>query len=180
MTEYGKIREDGTFEKMRGIRGVMNPSADRLAEYAAAHGYKPVNDSPQPNQYYLSSWQDDGQSITRVWMPMELEAAKEQARERVQTELSMMLSQRAAVDCPTLDASIVYDADALINALGLSIGDAFITADDSIIMLDDEAKIEAIRAALKGYRAQLYADATEKRAQINAAESVDDLAVLGY
>lgn len=180
MTNYGKLDENGTLERLRRIPGVFNATPDRFAEYAAANGFIELEDTPTPGQYYTPTpWRVVDGKITRDWEPMELEQVKFMALERVQGELDMVLKQRAAIDCPGLGKSIVYDEAALLNALGLEAGDAFITANDEVLTLTAES-VAAVKAALKSYRAGLYTTATEKRAQINAAQSVDDIAALGY
>lgn len=180
MTNYGKLDERGNLERLRRIPGVCNATPDRLAAYAAANGFIELEDTPAPGQYYTPTpWRVEDGKLTRDWEPMELEQVKGMALERVQSALDMELSTRTAIDCPGLGKSIVYDEAALINALGLEAGDMFIAADDSIVTLTAE-QVAAIKAALKSYRAGLYATATEKRAQINACSSVDDIAALGY
>lgn len=180
MTNYGKLDGNGNLDRLRRIPGVCNATPDRLAAYAAANGYIALEDTPTPGQYYTPTpWRVVDGKITRSWEPMELEQVKFMALERVQGELDMELKQRAAIECPGLGKSIVYDEAALLNALGLEAGDAFITATDEVLTLT-AAHVDAIKAALKSYRAGLYAAATEKRAAINAAASVDDIAALGY
>lgn len=150
-----------------------------MEAYAAENGFKPLEDNPAPNQYYISEWVDNGEKITRVNTPMDLEQVKNMAREMVQENLNRELKVRTEVDCEELGKAIIYDEAALINAMGLEAGDAFITADDSVIVLTETQK-NAVKAALKTYRAGLYAAATEKRAQINACSSVDEVAQIAF
>ena len=180
MTNYGKLDEHGNLDRLRRIPGVCNATPDRLAAYAAAHGFIELEDTPTPGQYYTPTpWRLEDGKITRSWEPMELEQVKGMALERVQGELDMELATRAAIDCPGIGKSIIYDEAALLNALGLEAGDAFITANDEVLTLTAES-VAAVKAALKAYRAGLYATATEKRAAIASAQSVDDIAALGY
>ena len=177
-SNYGKLNEYGSLERLTRIPGVFCPSEATITKYAADNGYKPINDTPQPNPYYTGSWENDGQSIVRVWTPIELEEAKRQALERVQEELNFAVKQRTEVNCEALDKAIIYDQDALFNAMGLEAGDYFICADDSVIQVTDE-QIAAIKATLKEHREGIYGEATRKRGVIARAESVDELVELG-
>lgn len=64
---------------------------------------------------------------------MDLDMVKQEAYRNIQESLSYRVKQRTEVTCEALEGSIIYDEDALINAMGLEAGDAFILADDSIV-----------------------------------------------
>lgn len=172
--KYGRLTESGRLERLHKIPNVFAPSQSTIEKYAAEHGYKIIEDTPQPNQYYTPSYEEQEDKIVQVWVAMDLTEAKNQALERVQQNLDWHLKQRTQVDCEAIGKAIIYDEAALINAMGLEVGDTFIAADDSLVELTAE-QIAAVKASLKGYRAGLYQDATVKRIQIQSAHSVDEL-----
>lgn len=86
----------------------------------------------------------------------------------------MSLPVRAVIECVGFENGIIYDQDALINAVGLSVGDSYIDAQDVVHTLTDENIIN-ITQALKGKRQSLYGKAMLKRAGISAAKNVNEV-----
>lgn len=80
-----------------------------------------------------------------------MDEAKQQAMDSIQSDLDASLATRSYVACIGFDNEIVYDQNALINAVGLSEGDVFIDAKDELYTLTQQ-DIDNITAALKGRR----------------------------
>ena len=159
---------------MGRVPNISNPTDAQVAEYAAAHGFKELVATPAPGRHYRKSHTETDAAITETWEAWELEAAKKDALETVQGRLDASLDARQTIPCEGFPAGIVYDRNALINAGGLAAGDTFIDAADGIHTLASQ-EVAAITAALKEYRQSLYATATQQRAAIAAATTVDEL-----
>lgn len=173
MKTYAKL-EQGALRMMGRVPNISNPTDAQVAAYAAAHGYKELRRTTQPGRYYAQGWHETAKLITETWTAWELDAAKEDALKIVQGHLDAALDARHTIPCTGFHAGIVYDRNALINAGGLAAGDAFIDAADGIHTLTAQ-DVAAITAALKEYRQSLYAAATQQRATIAAASTVDEL-----
>ena len=173
MKTYAKL-EAGALRVMGRVPNISNPTDTQVAAYAAAHGYKELVATPAPSRYYDKRYVQDDATITETWTPWELEAAKEDALKIVQGRLDAALDARHTIPCTGFHAGIVYDRNALINAGGLAAGDAFIDAADGIHTLTAQ-DVAAITATLKEFRQSLYAAATQQRATIAAASTVDEL-----
>lgn len=173
MKTYAKL-EDGALRTMGRVPNISNPTDAQVAEYAAAHGFKELRRTTQPGRYYAQGWHETAKLITETWTAWELDAAKKDALETVQGRLDAELDARQTVPCEGFPAGIVYDRNALINAGGLAAGDAFIDAADGIHTLTAQ-DVAAITATLKEFRQSLYAAATQQRATIAAASTVDEL-----
>lgn len=173
MKTYAKL-EDGELRVMGRVPNISNPTDAQVAAYAAANGFKELVATPAPGRYHEKRYVQDDTTITETWEPWELDAAKKDALEHVQGRLDNVLDARQTVPCAGFPAGIVYDRNALINAGGLAAGDAFIDAADGIHPLSAQ-NVEAVTAALKEYRQSLYAQASQRRAAIDAATTVDEL-----
>lgn len=173
MKTYAKL-EDGALQIMGRVPNISNPTEEQRAAYAAAHGYKELRRTETPGRYYAQGWHETAKLITEMWTAWGLEEAKKNALEVVQGRLDAVLDARATVPCEGFPAGIVYDRNALINAGGLAAGDTFIDAADGVHSLTAQ-DVERIAAALKEYRQSLYAAATQARAAIAAAATVDEL-----
>ena len=173
MKTYAKL-EDGALRMMERVPNISNPTDAQIAAYAAAHGFKELVETPAPGRYYRKGYAETDAAITETWEPWELAEAKENALETVQGRLDAALDARQTIPCEGFPAGIVYDRNALINAGGLAAGDAFIDAADGIHTLSAR-DVAAITAALKEYRQGLYGTATQRRAAIAAATTVDEL-----
>lgn len=171
MTIYAKLI-DGAPVFLERVPYISNATEEQLADYAAAHGYKPLGHSDPRGLYYNLAYEELFDSIREFYIPWELDAAKADAEARVQSELTAALSARVTIFCMGFEAGIVYDADALTNAAGMSVGDLYIDAANNVTALTEE-QLDNIKAALKNYRMSLYAAATSKREAITAAEDVD-------
>ena len=173
MKTYAKL-ESGALRMMGRVPNISNPTDAQVAEYAAAHGFKELVETPAPGRYYRKEYAETDAAITETREPWELDAAKKDALETVQGRLDASLDARQTIPCEGFPAGIVYDRNALINAGGLAAGDTFIDAADGLHTLTAQ-EVSAITAALKQYRQGLYATATQRRAAIAAATTVDEL-----
>lgn len=171
MKTYAKL-EAGALRVMGRVPNISNPTDAQVAEYAAAHGFMELVETPAPGRYYRKGYAETDAAITETWEAWELEDAKKDALETVQGRLDAALDARHTVPCTGFPAGIVYDRNALINAGGLVAGDTFIDAADGLHTLTAE-DVENIAAALKEKRQELYAATTLVRAQIAAAQDVD-------
>ena len=172
MKNYAKI-ESGALRMMGRVPNISNPTEAQVADYAAAHGFKELVETPQPGRYYRKGYAE-GDTITETWEPWELEEAKGNALETVKDRLDAVLDARQTIPCEGFPAGIVYDRNALINAGWLAAGDVFIDAADGLHTLTAQ-DVENIAAALKGKRQELYAATTQVRVRIGQAEDVDDV-----
>ena len=173
MKTYAKL-ENGALRTMGRVPNISNPTEAQAAAYAAANGFKELVETPAPGRYYRKGYEEGADAITETWEPWELDAAKENALETVQDRLDAVLDARQTIPCTGFPAGIVYDRNALINAGGLAAGDEFIDAKDEVHTLT-AAGVTTITAALKEYRQSLYAQASQRRAAIDAATTVDEL-----
>lgn len=173
MKTYAKI-ESGALRLMGRVPNISNATDAQVAEYAAAHGFKELVETPAPGRYYRKGYAEEEAAITETWTAWELADAKKDALKTVQARLDAVLDERHTIPCTGFPAGIVYDCNALINAGGLAAGDAFIDAADGIHTLTAQ-DVAAITATLKGFRQSLYAAATQQRATIAAAATVDEL-----
>lgn len=170
---------EGRLKYLTNIPGVWNPTEKMVATYAAEHGYKELVHVDQPGRFYNKSYKDLKNTVKEVWTAWDLQVAKDSALNEAQSTLDMNLAQRTTVGCTGFDAGIVYDQNALTNAMGLEAGDMFIDAADGVHVLTEENIIE-IKKSLKGHRMSLYTKVTTVRAAIAAAETVDEVeAALG-
>ena len=173
MKTYAKL-EAGALRVMGRVPNISNPTDAQVAEYAAAHGFKELVETPAPGRYYRKGYAEGQDAITVTWEAWELEAAKKDALETVQGRLDASLDARQTIPCEGFPAGIVYDRNALINAGGLAVVDTFIDAADGIHTLSAQ-DVAAITSTLKEFRQSLYAAATQQRATIAATTTVDEL-----
>ena len=173
MKTYAKL-EAGALRMMERVPNISNPTEAQRAAYAAANGYKELRRTEKPGRYYAQGWHETAKLITETWTAWELATAKKDALQTVQARLDAVLDARATVPCEGFPAGIVYDRNALINAGGLAEGDTFIDAADGLHTLT-AADVETITTALKAHRQGLYAQATQSRTAIAAAQTVDEL-----
>ena len=173
MKTYAKL-EAGALRVMGRVPNISNPTEAQVAAYAAAHGFKELVHATAPGRYYRKGYAEGADTITETWTAWELAEAKADALGTVQERLDAVLDARQTIPCGGFPAGIVYDRNALINAGGLAVGDVFIDAADGVHTLSGQ-DTAAITAALKGYRQSLYASATQQRAAIAAATTVDEL-----
>ena len=173
MKTYAKL-EAGALRMMERVPNVINPTDTQRADYAAAHGFKELSRTEKPGRYYAQGWHETAKLITETWTAWELGEAKKDALQTVQARLDASLDARATIPCEGFPAGIVYDRNALINVGGLAAGDTFIDAADGLHTLT-AADVETITTALKAHRQGLYAQATQSRTAIAAAQTVDEL-----
>ena len=173
MKTYAKP-EQGALRVMGRVPNISNATEQQRAAYAAANGFKELVETEAPGRYYRKGYAEGEDAITETWTAWELDEAKKDALEAVQDRLDAVLDARQTIPCAGFPAGIVYDRNALINAGGLAAGDAFIDAEDCIHTLTAQ-DVAAVTAALKEYRQSLYAQATQRRAAIAAATTVDEL-----
>lgn len=165
---------NGILQYCHGPKNVSNPSNEIIEEFAKANGYKELVQVDRPGRFYDKSYTEDDETVTEVWTAQNLDFVRERAMEAIQTRLTQGLSERATIDCEGFENGIVYDNDALVNAIGLEVGDMYIDAKDEVHQLTAE-DITNIKAALKGHRMTLYTLATTTRAEVNQAQTVDDI-----
>ena len=173
MKKYAKLVE-GRLERLLRIPNNYSCTEEYLAEYAKEHGYKELIETPRPSPHYNPVYTETETTIDEGWEPMDLDMVKQEAYRNIQESLNFRIKQRTEVTCEALEKSIIYDEAALINAMGLEPGDAFICADDSIILVTEE-QIAAIKATLKGFRQGIYAEATVKRQEVADAKTVEEV-----
>lgn len=174
MEKYAKITEEGKIIFFRGIPCVINPKPEQVEKYLKENGFKLYVSTPRPGKYYSMSYDEQEEEIHEVWTPNDLDSAKIQGKEVVQMNLTITLSDRTTIPCKGFTNGIIYDQDALTNAMGVEEGDSFIDAADGIHILTAEM-ITNIKKALKEHRQSLYLVATVRRGAIDAAETVDDV-----
>lgn len=165
---------DSKLEMLAKIPFISNPSEHQFEEYAAENGYKEFIAVKQPGMFYIKGYNETETTITEEWSPWDLNAAKQNALVKVQNELDNLLDQRTTLHCESFANGIVYDQNALTNAMGLEPGDMFIDAKDKLHTLTEENIVE-IKKALKEYRLELYGGATIKRKAVDDATNVDEV-----
>lgn len=170
---YAKL-VDSRLEVLYNVPGISNPNGEQVKNYALTHGYKVLEETSAPGKYYTSSYVEQDDKIVKVWTPEDLGHAKAQALTLVQTVLDSALSQRVTVECSGFENGIIYDQNALTNAIGLEEGDMFIDAQDGVHQLTAENVVN-IKKALKDHRLDLYMKVTVKRTAINEATTVDEV-----
>lgn len=65
---YAKLN-DKRLEVLTRIPNCANPTAEMLAAYAAAHGYKTYMQVAQPEGYHHHSYKETAKQIKDVWTP---------------------------------------------------------------------------------------------------------------
>lgn len=106
---------------------------------------------------------------------IEVDDAKPEARAAVQAWIDRATRERTTIPCEGIDAGIVFDTQACINAMGLEAGDVFIDAKDGVHAIESAADVACIKGALKAHVAGLYAKATEWRKRIDAAATREEI-----
>lgn len=106
---------------------------------------------------------------------VEVDDAKPEARAAVQSWIDRVTRERTTIACDGMEAGIVFDTQACINAMGLEAGDVFIDAADGVHAIKSAADVARIKGALKSHVAGLYAKATEWRKRIDAAETREEI-----
>lgn len=166
---------DGELKFISSVPYISDCTEEQLAEYATEKGYKLYVLTDCPGRFYNQGTPKETETeIIQTWIPCDLDDAKNSAKEQVQYELTSSLSVRDTIKCEGIENGIVYDSDALINAMGMEVGDPFIDALDGIHMLTED-DLKNIRTALKNHRAGLYMNATVKREAIDKAVNVDEV-----
>lgn len=156
MITYAKLSELGQLDVLKFIPHTANPSEARLAAYATENGYKPVSTISIPGIYYIETWEETDTEIHNVWIPQDLDIAKNDALNRVQQELTSKLNTPERLHCDSLGFDIVYDNDAITNLLGGLQGiETFTDADDIEHPCTPEL-IAAVSATVINYRTSLY------------------------
>lgn len=175
LMEYAKL-DNGSLKRLRKVPHVSNPTAKTLAAYAAAHGYKAIQNTPSPGRYHTVSYTDAGEAIAEVWIPLDMEVVRSQATDEVQQKLNEALSRRTSIPC-SLGFPIIYDQDALINAVGMRAAGycaTFIDANNITHTLN-ETEVQSVVSTLETYRTALYATSQQARVAIQQAETAADV-----
>lgn len=148
MKTYARLVE-GELDVLLYVPGWSNPTEDVVRSYASDNGYRELVRVERPGPYYNHGWHTTVKRLLDEWTPWDMADARADALRRVQAGLDAAVDTRRTVPCPGFDAGIVYDRNALINAMGLEAGDAFIDAADGLHTLSAE-DIANIKAALLG------------------------------
>lgn len=92
MATYAKLREDGTLDILTGIPGYIGPTDEQIRQYANSHGYKYVEYTSSPGEWYNSSYEEVGSSIKQVWT----EWTADQKIPAIQYNVQILLDSTAA------------------------------------------------------------------------------------
>ena len=103
---------------LRRVPHLVNPTAEMVAEYAAANGYKELITAPRPGRFYAPHYVEDGEHIRKEWEAEDLEAAKEVALAEVQ-RLRDSKMNGVVIECDGLPNGIKFDTEAMSYATGL-------------------------------------------------------------
>lgn len=130
------------------------------------------------NPYPVSSWdvfdsvEDAMKAYGLTEIPdVHLYDAKEETTNLIQQWVDLSVVTKKEIDCPVLDETIVFDRQALINAMAVKPGMYWIGSSNVPRELDTE-KIGGIQAALMTYVQSIYTQATNWRVVVNDAATV--------
>lgn len=130
------------------------------------------------NPYPISSWDvfDSLEDAVKAYGLTEipdvpLYDAKKETTDLIQQWVDLSVVTKKEIDCPTLGETIVFDRQALINAMAVKPGMYWIGSSNIPHVLDAE-KIEGIQSALMTYVQSIYTQATNWRVTVNNAETV--------
>lgn len=178
MKTYAKL-ESGALRVMGRVPNISNATDAQVAEYAAAHGFKELITTPQPGRFYTNGYEEGESSITEVWTPIPLEAAKKQALSIIQQRRDASM-QNAIIPCDALPNGILFNTEAMVYAIGLSAagsleGETWTDAADDTHDLTPEM-LASIAVAMKSHIKAVQDAARPYRDDIRAAEDVDTVA----
>lgn len=122
MKTYAKL-EEGALQIMGRVPNISNPTEAQRAAYAAAHGFKELVETPAPGMFYYRDYVDAGDTIEAVWHPIELAEAKTQALNTIQARRNAAMNE-VVIPCEGLPNGILYNTEAVTNALGLTLLEA--------------------------------------------------------
>lgn len=174
--EYAKLKEDGTLDYLKFVPNVSNPSPSIIEKYAENNGYLFVNKVNGSMKYHTTKFVQEDNVINEKFVPIDLQTAKNQAMDEVQSELTYSLSKRTVIPCEGI-GNIIYDTDALINATGMMAFQSwnnYIDADNNLHNLDMQG-VNTVVTTLSNHRTGLYTLATKKRQLISQAETVNEV-----
>lgn len=130
------------------------------------------------NPYPVSSWDvfDSVEDAIKAYCLTEipdvpLYDAKEEITDLIQQWVDLSVVAKKEIDCHALGETIVFDRQALINAMAVKPGMYWIGSSNVPHVLDAE-KIEGIQASLMTYVQSIYTQATNWRVAVNNAETV--------
>lgn len=179
MKTYAKL-ETGTLQILERVPNVSNATAEQMAAYAAANGYKELRQTPLPGRYYTLGYKQTAKLITETWTPWELDAAKQDALAIIQRRRDAAMNG-VVIPCEGLPAGIAYNAEALTMANSLVIlsaqgqlppGTTWTDAADVAHPLTPEL-LAAIVAAMLLHVNGVQARFAAPRDAVNAATTVD-------
>lgn len=178
MKAYAKLNEGGTLQLMGRIPNISNPTEEQRAAYAADNGYKELVRTPAPGRYYNVGYTEDDTTITEVWNPWELDAAKRDALNLVQAERDRGMNN-VVIPCEALPNGILFNTESMVYALGLSAspsleGETWTDAADETHDLTTPM-LASIAVAMKTHISEVQAAARPKRDAIRTAETVDEV-----
>ena len=130
------------------------------------------------NPYPVSSWdvfeslEDAVKAYGLTEIPdVPLYDAKEEITNLIQQWVDLSVVTKKEIDCQVLGETIVFDRQALINAMAVKPGMYWIGSSNVPHLLDVK-KIEGIQVALMSYVQSIYTQATDLRVAVNGAETV--------
>lgn len=175
---YAKLTETGALQLMGRIPNISNPTEEQRAAYAAANGYKELVHAPAPGRYYNVGYTEDDTTITEVWNPWELDAAKRDALNLVQAERDRGMNN-VVIPCDALPNGILFNTEAMVYAIGLSAsqslkGETWTDAADETHDLTT-LMLDSITVAMKAHIKAVQDAARPARDAIRAAETVDEV-----
>lgn len=122
MKTYAKL-EAAALRIMGRVPNISNPTDEQVAAYAAAHGFKELVETPAPGRYYRKGYAEGNAAITETWEPWELGEAKDNALREVQGKRDAAMNG-VVIPCAGLPNGILYNTEAVTNALGLTLLEA--------------------------------------------------------
>ena len=130
------------------------------------------------NPYPVSSWdvfnsiEDAAKAYDLTEIPdVHLYDTKEETTNLIQQWVDLSVVTKKEIDCPVLGETIVFDRQALINAMAVKPGMYWIGSSNVPHVLDAK-KIEGIQSTLMTYVQSIYTQATNWRVVVNDAATV--------
>lgn len=185
MKTYAKLTETGQLETLARVPHVVNATADEMAAYAAANGYKELRRTEKPGRYYAQGWHETAKLITETWTAWELEEAKKDALETVQGRRDAAMfgadGKGVVIECAALPNGVLFNAEAhnMVNSLMLLDAKGAVPASAKWTDAADVAHpvttelIAALGAAMMGHIQGVQDKYEPARDAVNAAEDVE-------
>ena len=185
MKTYAKL-EAGALRVMGRVPNISNPTEAQVAEYAAAHGFKELVETPAPGRYYRKGYAEGADAITETWEPWELEAAKKDALDTIQARRDAAMfgepgTKGVVIECSALPNGVLFNAEAhnMVNSLMLLDAKGAVPASAKWTDAADVAHpvtsglIDALEASMMEHIQGVQDKYEPARDAVNAAEDVD-------